>query len=358
VLGAYANSVERNRLAGANWVLKHSPIWRDAAQMLENSRVRPGSSFASRPGMEQTLSGNDGGESNGSPWREGLRVRSQRRAVGLGLLSVGLGTAQLFFPGQIASLIGVRNRTTSRLAMRALGLRELVTGIGLIINPRSGSWALARGAGDALDLALLHQKLGHAEGGRARIAATAAAVVGVAAMDVVSAAGLSRNRTVQKLVGPIHVTRAVTIRRPPADVYAFFRNLENLPRVMQHLESVRIVNGHSIWRAKAPAGLSIEWKAEIVQDRPNEVLACFAAAPRDRGTELLVELKYDPPAGAIGAAMAKLFGEEPSLQIASDLRRVKQVLETGEVVHSDETFRRGGPARPSTAQSSEEKGES
>jgi uncharacterized membrane protein len=327
------------------------------------------------PDMQTTSwnEGSDSSNSNGSsPWREGLRVRSQRRAVGLGLLSVGLGTAQLFFPGQVASLVGVRNRPSSRLLMRALGMRELVTGIGLIFNPRSGPWALARVAGDALDLALLHHKLAHSGGGRGRIAATAAAVVGVAAMDVVSAAGLSRNRTVQKLVGPIHVTRAVTIRRPPADVYAFFRNLENLPRVMQHLESVTIVNGHSIWRAKAPAGLSIEWKAEIVQDRPNEVLAWrslpgtlvpnagvvrFSPAPRDRGTELFVELKYDPPAGAIGAAMAKLFGEEPSLQIASDLRRVKQVLETGEVVQSDATIKGGGPARPSSAPSSQEKQE-
>jgi uncharacterized membrane protein len=323
--------------------------------------------------MEQTTSWNEGSESsesNGSPWREGLRVRSQRRAVGLGLFSLGLGTAQLFFPGQMAALIGVRDRPTSRLVMRALGVRELITGVGLIFNPRSSSWALARVAGDAMDLALLQQKLAHPDGQRGRVAAAAAAVVGVAAMDVASAAGLSRNQAVQKLVGPIHVTRSVTIRRPPADVYAFFRNLENLPRVMQHLESVRIVNGHSVWRAKAPAGLTIEWKAEIVQDRPNEVLAWrslpgafvpnagvvrFNPASRDRGTELLVELKYDPPGGAIGAAMAKLFGEEPSLQIAGDLRRVKQVLETGEVVQSDASVKGGGPARPSSAPSSQEK---
>ena len=298
----------------------------------------------------------------GSPWGDGLRVRSERRAVGLALVSMGLGSAQLLIPGTLADLIGVPNRAATRLALRAIGLRELLVGFWALQNPGSSSWALARVFGDVVDLALLQRKLGSQRGGRGRLAAATAAVMGIAAVDVASAAKLSRNPTVQKLTGPIHVTRAITIRRSPADVYAFYRNLENLPRFMRHLESVEVVNGFSIWRAKGPAGMTVEWKAEIVRDRPGEELSWrsapgalvpnagtvrFQAAPRDRGTEVVVELKYDPPAGVLGAAIAKLFGEEPAQQIAGDLRRLKQVLETGEVVHSDASRARGPhPARP------------
>lgn len=289
-------------------------------------------------------------------------MRSERRAIGLALVSLGLGSAQVLFPGALASLIGVPNRGATRLAMRAIGFRELLVGLWALQNPRSNSWALARVLGDVVDLALLQRKLTSKRTERGRLAAATAAVVGIAALDVASAAKLSRNPTVQKWTGPIHITRAITIRRSPADVYAFYRNLENLPRFMRHLESVQVVNGFSIWRAKGPAGMTVEWKSEIVRDRPGEELSWrsapgalvpnagtvrFLTAPRDRGTELVVELRYDPPAGALGAALAKLFGEEPSQQIAGDLRRLKQVLETGEVVHSDASRARGPtPARP------------
>jgi uncharacterized membrane protein len=122
------------------------------------------------------------------------------------------------------------------------------------------------------------------------------------------------------------------------------------------------MNGRSHWRAKGPAGTGVEWDADITVDRPGETLAwqsregadvpnsgsvTFSRAPGGRGTEIRVELRYHPPAGRFGAAIAKLFGEEPSQQIEGDLRRLKQVLETGEVVHSDASIHRGmHPARP------------
>lgn len=116
---------------------------------------------------------------------------------------------------------------------------------------------------------------------------------------------------------------------------------------MSHLESVEVLSDkHSRWRAKAPAGLSVEWEAEIVNEQPNALIAWqsregssishwgagrFNPAPGDRGTEVTVELEYEPLAGATGAVLVKLFGEEPSQQIETDLRRFKQVMETGEV---------------------------
>ena len=162
------------------------------------------------------------------------------------------------------------------------------------------------------------------------------------------------------------VRKSVTVNRPAEEVYAFWRNFENLPRFMQHLESVQVSgDGRSHWRAKAPAGKTVEWDAEITEDRPNELIAWrtvegadvpnagvvrFVAAPGGRGTEIHVDLQYDPPAGKIGALFAKLFGEEPSQQVNGDLRRLKQVLEIGEVTQSDATLASGTrPAHPPEA---------
>jgi len=147
------------------------------------------------------------------------------------------------------------------------------------------------------------------------------------------------------------VTRSVTINRSREEVYRFWRALENLPRFMYHLESVEITGTtRSHWIAKAPAGRTVEWDADIINDLPNELLSWssvpesdvpnsgtvrFTDAPGDRGTEVHVELNYDPPAGEAGAIVAKLFGEEPGQQVRDDLRRFKQVMETGEVVRSD-----------------------
>jgi uncharacterized membrane protein len=156
---------------------------------------------------------------------------------------------------------------------------------------------------------------------------------------------------------------AITINRPRTEVYAFWHNFENFPRFMAHLESVQMIGDlRSHWKARAPAGTTVEWDADTTEDRPNELIAWqaladadvpnrgqvrFRDAPGNRGTELIVELKYQPPGGKIAALIAKLFGEEPSQQVKSDLRRLKQVLEVGEIVHSDASIHKGmHPAQP------------
>ncbi len=144
----------------------------------------------------------------------------------------------------------------------------------------------------------------------------------------------------------IKIDRAVTINRPRAEVYRFWRNLENLPRFMQHLETVRFTaDRRSHWVARGPLGASIEWDAEIVEDVENEWLEWstmpgsavrhsgwvrFADAPGGRGTEVYVSLTYNPPGGSAGAALAKLLGREPAVQVREDLRRFKQIMEAGE----------------------------
>jgi uncharacterized membrane protein len=164
----------------------------------------------------------------------------------------------------------------------------------------------------------------------------------------------------------IRVRKSVTVNRPAEEVYAFWRNLENLPRFMKNLESVQVSGGNrSHWKAKAPAGTSVEWDAVTIEDRPNELIAWrsvegadvpnvgvvrFVRAPGGRGTEIHVELRYDPPAGKLGSLVAKLFGDEPGQQVDGDLRRLKQVLEIGEVVYSDASIASGlRPAHPPEA---------
>jgi uncharacterized membrane protein len=154
-----------------------------------------------------------------------------------------------------------------------------------------------------------------------------------------------------------HVTRSVTINRPRQEVYEFWRDLEQLPTFMIHLEAVTSTGDRrSHWVAKAPGG-RVEWDAEITEDRPGEIIAWqsvtgsdvpnggsvrFTDAPADRGTEIHVDLRYDPPAGSAGTKVAKLFGEDPQQQLRDDLRRFKQVMETGEVVRSDGSLEGAG----------------
>lgn len=145
----------------------------------------------------------------------------------------------------------------------------------------------------------------------------------------------------------IEVKQAITIDKSPEELYRFWHHFENLPHFMTHLKSVQSSgHGRSHWVARAPLGTTAEWDAEITAERDNELIAWrsleggripnqgsvrFHRAPGGRGTEVHVTLTYTPPLGKLGAAVAKLFGEEPNQQIAEDLRRLKCLMETGEI---------------------------
>jgi uncharacterized membrane protein len=143
----------------------------------------------------------------------------------------------------------------------------------------------------------------------------------------------------------IHVEESVTVNRPLSELYRFWRNFENLPTFMNHLESVAMRDeGISHWVAKGPAGMHVAWDARIINEVQNKVIGWqslegsmistagsvnFHEAPH--GTRVTVHLQYNPPGGKLGAAIAKLFGEEPHQTIREDLRRFKQLMETGEI---------------------------
>nr|MBA2627018.1 DUF2892 domain-containing protein [Gemmatimonadales bacterium] len=145
----------------------------------------------------------------------------------------------------------------------------------------------------------------------------------------------------------IKVEKTVIIDRPAEELYAFWRSFDNLPRFMDHLESVQIIDDRrSHWVAKAPAGTRVDWLAEIHNEIRNELIAWrslpgseinnagsvhFRPAPGGHGTEVRVVLSYEPPAGRLGDSIARLFGESPSQQVEADLRRFKQVMEAGDL---------------------------
>ncbi|GAA1204688.1 SRPBCC family protein [Pseudonocardia alaniniphila] len=185
------------------------------------------------------------------------------------------------------------------------------------------------------------------------------AVVGITVLDLLTAAQATRtkeNGSVPAVRDPrkggsMELTATTTIRKSAPEVFAFWRNLENLPTFMAHLEEVRATGDRtSHWVAGAPFGKDVEWDAEIIDEAPTEKIAWrstgnvdvpntgtvrFVPAPDGVSTEVHVVLAYDIPGGTVGKTVAKYFGEEPHQQLDDDLRRLKQVLETGEVVRSD-----------------------
>jgi uncharacterized membrane protein len=155
------------------------------------------------------------------------------------------------------------------------------------------------------------------------------------------------NMTSVKASSSVRVDEAMTINAPVEEIYSFWRDFDNLPKFMYHLESVTEIDEmRSHWKAKAPLGMTVEWDAEIISEIPNELISWrsvegadvanagsvrFLPSTGGRGTVVKVELRYEPPAGKIGAAVAWLTGEEPSVQVREDLRRFKQLMETGEI---------------------------
>jgi uncharacterized membrane protein len=243
-----------------------------------------------------------------------------------------------------------------------LGAREVASGIGILTRRRPDSnWMWSRVGGDAIDLALLGAAFRLKKSKRKNLAIATAAVAGVTALDAICTQLLSQ-RNGAKREGEIRVAQSMTINRSPEELYRYWRDLQNLPRFMKHIESARETEvGHSHWVAKAPAGTTVEWDAEIIEDRPNELIAWrslegsdvdhvgyvrFERAPGGRGSIVKVEMRYRQPAGVFGATAAKLLGKNPMRQIKDDLRRFKQIMEAGEIITTE-----GQPAGRSSGMS-------
>jgi uncharacterized membrane protein len=296
----------------------------------------------------------------------------QTTARGLGYLSLGLGLSQLLAPRWFARTIGIE-RGDNDTIVRLVGAREILAGTGILMSRNPAPWVWMRVAGDLMDVALLGRAAMTTDHEPTRLNGALASTVGITAVDIMNGLGTSQNgngngnghrqqpfarttfgeRIRETVAGGKPVRKAITIGTDPHALYEYWRRHENLPVFMRHLEDVQETDDRrSHWVATAPFGTRVEWDAEITEDVPGERISWralpsstvkhegtvrFVPAPGDRGTEVHVEMVYDPPAGPIGVAIAKLTGEEPETQVAEDLRRLKQVIETGSVVWSDAT---------------------
>ena len=215
-------------------------------------------------------------------------------------------------------------------------------------------WASALGGAALTAYALRQLKDRSASGAVLAAAGTALIYRGATGhCSMYAAAGINTaydvDETKHALGGPrgINVEEVFTILTTPEELYAFWRNFERLPRFMEHLvQVIQIDSRRSHWVAKAPAGRTVEWDAEIINEIPGELIAWqtlpgadvvsagsvwFKPAPGGRGTEVRVRLQYEPPAGRLGATIAFLTGHDPARTIREDQRRLKQLIEGGEI---------------------------
>lgn len=170
--------------------------------------------------------------------------------------------------------------------------------------------------------------------------------VGIAGLAVLGRSPLATALKIRQTEdGDTLVSDAVTVDKSPEALYAVWRDLAGLPRLMTHLERVEVLDERrSHWTVKAPAGTSVSWDAELTADEPGRRIAwqslpgatiqnsgevLFSPAPGDRGTEVVVRLAYKAPGGTTGAVIARMAGQEPSQQLRDDLMRFKREQEIG-----------------------------
>ncbi len=272
-------------------------------------------------------------------------------ARGLGVVSAALGVPMVTSPRTVARLAGLDTIEAAPHVIQAVGVRELLHATTLLAGPPRSVWT--RVAGDAVDLVLLARAVTSRTGERqTRVSAATAAVAGLAAVDTVAAIRSRHARQHGRgRPGPLQLKASVTVRCSPQEAYDHWRDLERLPQFMGHLRSVTVDGqGRSTWTADAPVRRTITWQAETTGDEPgrriswrslpgadvaNSGTVHFAETPDGSGTEVRVSLHYDVPGGAVGRAVARLWGEEPTQQVHDDLRRFKAIIETGDVVRSD-----------------------
>lgn len=291
-------------------------------------------------------------------------ARGDGLAKGLGWFSIGLGLAEMASPQAVAQLVGIDDGDRTRAVIRGYGAREIANGLAILAQP-DAKWLWTRVAGDVVDLSSLAAALQRNDANRGKLAFGLASVAGVMVADIVAARQLGAapaGTAARRKDDTVRVSKTFTINRSREEVYQFWRQLDNLPRFMTHLESVEILGAaRSRWTARGPGGFTVSWEAEMIEDSPNRSISWrslpgsrienrgtvrFERAPGNRGTELRVLIEYAPPGGRAASMLLKLIGEAPEQMIQEDLRRLKQLMETGEIPTSSGSSSIMQPAQP------------
>ena len=270
-------------------------------------------------------------------------------ARALGWFSIGLGLAEIVAARGLSRSLGMGR---SAGLVRAFGIREVATGVGILSRPSAASWVRGRVFGDALDLATLGTTVlrpGNPKQGRAALAL--AAVAGITVLDVFCANRLDESTPASPAQGP-EVEGAITIGKPAEELYQRLRDPQTLAQLLADIATVCPSSsgdggGRMHWRVKGPLGRAYEWDTEIVDDHPGEAIgwkslsgapvpcevsARLRPATGGRGTVVALRIRLDPPAGPLGDAVFNVLGSTP-LSLAADkaLHRFKSLVETGEI---------------------------
>lgn len=271
-------------------------------------------------------------------------------ARGLGWFSVALGVAELIAPRGVTRVLGLRGRED---LVRAYGLREIGTGIGILTSKDPAPWIWGRVGGDALDLATVAGGLGSRQNGNVLL--TLLALGGVTALDVTCGRQLGRDRETgddgTDAGAPAdapEAERSITIGKPAQELYQRWRDPVTLSRVMAPFATVRTSDaGNMHWQVEGPLRQTLDWTTETVGDRPGEAtgwrslpgaqvpsegLIRFSPATGGRGTVATLRIRFDPPGGILGDALARLLGGlVPATMTDTALHRFKSLVETGEI---------------------------
>jgi uncharacterized membrane protein len=290
---------------------------------------------------------------------------TDRLTKGLGWFSIGLGLAEVLAPRAVANVTGVRESRKNRSLLRLYGMRELAAGIGILSETRPAAWLWARVGGDVVDLSSLASALADEQNDKKRVAFSIASVLGVTAADIYCAQELRAQAKNGSEVSQTKVVRTIIVNKPAEEAYQFWHDFQNFPRFMTYLESVRYTGDRRThWIAKGPAGMQIEWDADITIDQANRMIGWrsrgetffehavtvrFDSAPGNRGTLVRFEIKFSSKRGA--ALLQKIVQMGLGPRISEDLRKFKQILEVGEVIKSDASIHPGmHPAQPEPVQ--------
>lgn len=277
-----------------------------------------------------------------NPERTSRRERTSRNdnwerlANGLGWFSIGLGLSELISPGSMADFIGVRNSGGNRSVLRAYGAREIAAGIGILLQERPAGWLWARVAGDLLDLGSLASSIGSSGSSAGRLARSIGAVAGVAALDFYCASQLDRlpASRIEQDRQSIRASNAavITIDRSSADLY---RQLGDFMRARaEGGESHIFTSGIEI--TEDAASQRLRWRARPLRGVAIAGNVRFEPAPANRGAVVRAELE-SPSSGVVARVAGKLLGLAGGELLQNELRKFKQLVETGEIATSDAT---------------------
>jgi uncharacterized membrane protein len=316
--------------------------------------------FGTREWSENDIFATNGG----APGPATADVEPLARA--LGWFSLGLGLAQLAVPRRVAHLIGLPGHEDDQKVMRAVGLRECASGLGILAQAKPTPWLWSRVGGDAMDLALLRSAMDSPGTRKDRVTAATLAVLGITAADLLVSTRMTTEPSAPyeaMQARDVPVMAAVTVQAPVSQVFTIWDGFQGLPRFMSDAASVQITGERqSRWTVTGPAGMRLEWNVVITDSRPNEQITWrsaeasmfsaegtvrFRTAPGQRGTHVIFDAHFSPPGGELGKKIAQPLADVLAVKIGNDLRRFKQLIEVGEIVHSDDSVVPGpNPAQP------------